>query len=267
MADNAPNLITPETESVAVTKSAKGKPAKRADATRQLRSEEGTRAYNTREIAEATEAYKAGRVFRRPHSDAVLRLGMGIVTVAFVIVTLCLIVMSFNYVHVSRSLDTRPLYLKDEESVTFRLRRANTVEKTKYLRDQLEEFVSLVIPALYTHTPEGQPQIDILGNLVHPDIIAAEKKNYEDRSRTIVARREIRTAVINYIEVVARDDDRRFASIKVNGSLIYNSFKVAQAFPIEWQLLIELQPEIKSGPNVYGMVIMRLKETGDLPTE
>jgi hypothetical protein len=66
--------------------------------------------------------------------------------------------------------------------------------------------------------------------------------------------------VINYAEPITIDETRRFALMQVNGTLITNNTQEANPVTMNWNLVIELQPEIRSGPNVWGLFTRELTE-------
>ena len=223
--------------------------------------------YSQRETSDARAAYTANRHLPYPHAHAVMRFSNTVVTAAFIIVCLCLVAVTINYIVVTRTMDSRPVYLKDEDGFTYRLRKQNPNERTKYVRDQIEEYVTLVLTGLYTYNPESQPQLDLMGNLVNPDIIDTMRTYYDSRKTQIFSKREIRTVSVTSVKTTMLDNERHLVTVNVSGSLIINSFRVSQAFPLEWDLTIEFHPEIKSGPNVYGMVLMRLNDNFQTPQQ
>jgi hypothetical protein len=48
--------------------------------------------------------------------------------------------------------------------------------------------------------------------------------------------------------------------MQVNGTLITNNTQEANPVTMNWNLVIELQPEIRSGPNVWGLFTRELTE-------
>jgi hypothetical protein len=223
------------------------------------------RNYAMNEVQEAHMAYQQGRIRSKSHQDAILRMGINIITGAFLVLTLLAVGLGIQLVRVSSHIAERPIYERDPEGFTTRLLLDKNARGEGFIRDQLEEYTGNVLTCLYTYNPEGQPRIDLLTNLVAPEIINAEREYYQKRLQKIVSSREIRTVAVNYVEPQNYNRERGFAIVDATGTLIYNNNRESIGVPIKWKLLIELKPEIQSGPNVYGMILTRLEEVAEKP--
>jgi 5-methylcytosine-specific restriction endonuclease McrA len=232
---------------------------------RRQRRNLNSRSYTMREMSEAVQNHLDGKIARRGHYDAVLRFGTSIVSAAFLFSIALNVILGGRLIQMSYVMQDRPVYLRDQKGFTTRLLLDKNTRQEQYIRDQIDEYVGNVLTCLYTYNPEGQPRIDLLIDLVEPEIIKKEKKEFQDHLQNITTSRELRTVEVNNVEVKSYDKDRGFAVVHATGDLIYNNVNESTSVPISWDILLEIKPNIQSGPNVYGMVLKQLDEIATKP--
>lgn len=131
-------------------------------------------------------------------------------------------------------------------------------------RDDVEAYLSLVIPKLYDQQYDTKPAFRLLQGYVNPAIITQQEERYGEHLDQMKAQKATQWAIVNGVnpQTLVINRQRHFIYADVEGLVGINLANKSLSNPVQWQCLIYMtgNPGEGAGTNPWGLMLQQMAE-------